>query len=170
VGSLQEVFVFALSATIVVNPPDSEHKLTRSNVWRGLVMKAENPLEFVPSMEACQILERFEGGLVREILARGERWVERITFTPEVQVRFDRIDAAGHPAGWITNVLSDSALGLLLTFTFAVVIPGVDPGSEAERARGESMRASYVSAIEKTLATVRTYVCDGRIPSSSEVS
>ncbi|MGO8920553.1 MAG: SRPBCC family protein [Stellaceae bacterium] len=154
--------MYALSVAVDVNPPDAHPRLTREDVWHGLVMKAENALPFVPAMQACTVVERFEGGLIREIVARGERFTERVSFTPPIQVLFERQDAGGSAAGWITNVISDSDRGLLLTFTFNVVIPGVQPGSPEEKQHGEEMKGSYMDAVRATLAAVRRNVLEGR--------
>jgi hypothetical protein len=153
--------VFAFSAAVEVNPPSATPVLTGADVWRGLVMKAENALPFVPAMQSCTIRERFEDGLLRDVVVRGEQFTERVTFTPPIQVRFERRDAAGRPAGWITNVISESERGLMLTFTFAVAPAGARPGSPEEREGGELMKASYVDAIKATLAAVRRLVLEG---------
>jgi hypothetical protein len=100
---------------------------------------------------------------VRTILARGERLTERVTFTPHVQVRFDRTAAAGRPAGWIENVLSDGERGLLLTFVLNIILPGVEPGGDEEQRRGAAIRQSYVDAIEATLRMTRTLARDGAL-------
>jgi hypothetical protein len=128
-------------------------------------MKAENALPFVPAMQECTVIERFEGGLVRTILARGERLTERVTFTPQVQVLFERTDALGRPAGWIANVLSTGDRGLLLTFVLNVVLPGVTPGSDEERRRGDAIEQSYVEAIEATLRMTRSLALEGTLAS-----
>ena len=155
--------MYTMAASIEVNPKGSIPLLSRTDVWRGLVMKAENALPFVPAMQICNVLERFDGGLLREVVTRGESFRERVTFTPEMQVLFDRTDSAGKPSGWISNVLSDSNRGLMLTFAINVVIDGVTPGSPEERERGEAMKLSYVDAINATLHTTRTFVLNGKI-------
>ncbi|HXF35272.1 MAG TPA: SRPBCC family protein [Candidatus Acidoferrales bacterium] len=147
--------MFALSVAVEINPPGASPLLTREEVWRGLTMKAENALPFVPAMQSCSVLERFENGLVREVVARGERFTERVTFTPPIQVLFERQDERGNAAGWITNVISESDRGLLLTFTFEVAIAGVLSGSVQEQQRGDEMKGSYVDAVRATLAAVR---------------
>jgi hypothetical protein len=86
-----------------------------------------------------------------------------VTFTPQVQVLFDRTDAAGANAGWIANVLSEGVDGLLLTFALNVVIPDVEPGSAEELRRGEAIKASYVEAIEATLRMMRTLAGKGAL-------
>ena len=53
------------SRTIKVNNDPRETPLDRDQVWRGLVMKAENPLPFVPVISSCTVIERRPDGLVR---------------------------------------------------------------------------------------------------------
>ncbi len=154
--------MYTLSVALEVNPAGATPILTQAEVWRGLVMKAENGALFVPSMRACEVLERDAQGLLREIVIGDDRFKEKITFTPEVEALFERVGTEVN-AGWITNVISESAHGLLLTFTFAVNIPGTAPGSPAEHERGLALRASYVGAIEATLKRVRELVAEGRI-------
>jgi hypothetical protein len=78
-----------------------------------------------------------------------------------VQVLFQRIDSSDD--GWITNVLSDSERGLMLTFTFALRFEGVASGSEEERRKGEEVRESYIAAIAATITETRRRVREGEI-------
>ncbi len=153
--------MYAISESVVVNPPGAR-ELTRAQVWKGLVMKAENAVGFVSAMMSCKIIERYDDGFLREIELRGERMRERITFTPEVLVHFDRVAGARFP-GWIDNLLSDSERGLMLTFTFAIGFPGAAPGSAEEKSQGDAVRESYLSAIRTTLARTRELVEAGGI-------
>ena len=41
--------------------------LTREQVWRGLVMKAENPLLFVPTLDSFKLLARHADSIEREL-------------------------------------------------------------------------------------------------------
>ncbi len=154
--------MYALSASMEVNPAGATPILSHDQVWRGLMMKAENAVPFVPGMKDCRVLERYPDGLKREIALGDDRFKERITFTPSVEVLFERIDTAEH-AGWITNLISESERGLMLTFTFAVNFPGVEPGSEAERQRGQQMKSLYMRAIEATLQEVRRLASEGKL-------
>ena len=52
---------------IPVNPAGSDVRLTRDDVWRGLMWKAEVPMPFVEPIVDCEILERFDDGFLREI-------------------------------------------------------------------------------------------------------
>jgi hypothetical protein len=154
--------MYTLSVSVDVNPPGATPRLTQEQVWRGLMMKAENALVFVPRMQACTVIERWNDGLLREVVFNGDRFREKITFSPTVEVLFERVDTEDN-AGWITNVISESEHGLLLTFTFAVNLPGTVPGTAEERAAGEAMRESYVGAVKATLARVRQLIGEGKL-------
>ncbi len=154
--------MYALSAAIEVNPAGVAPALTADQVWRGLLMKAENALPFVEAMEDCRVLERYDDGLLRRIKLRGVEMKERVTFTPQVEVYFERIDAQGHD-GWITNVISEGPTGLLLTFTFALRFPDAEANSKEERERGDAVKASYVGAVASTLQAVRRLAAENAL-------
>jgi hypothetical protein len=154
--------MYTLSVSVDVNPPGATPRLTQEQVWRGLMMKAENAVLFVPRMSACTVLERWSDGLLREVVNDGNRFREKISFAPPVEVLFERVDNEDN-AGWITNVISESDHGLLLTFTFAVNLPGAKPGTEEERQKGAAMKDSYIGAVKATLARVRELVGEGKL-------
>ncbi len=154
--------MYTLSVAVDVNPPGVAPRLTQDQVWRGLMMKAENAVLFVPRMQSCTVLERWGDGLLREVVNDRHRFREKISFSPPVEVLFERVGTEDN-AGWITNVISESDHGLLLTFTFAVNLPGAAPGTEEERQKGAAMRDSYVGAVKATLARVRQLVGEGKL-------
>ncbi|HXR86667.1 MAG TPA: SRPBCC family protein [Stellaceae bacterium] len=154
--------MYTLSVAVDVNPAGVTPRLTQDQVWRGLMIKAENAVLFVPRMQSCTVLERWSDGLLREVVNDGHRFREKITFTPPVEVLFERVGTDDN-AGWITNVISESEHGLLLTFTFAVNLPGAAPGTAEERTKGEAMKESYVGAVKATLTRVRELVGEGRL-------
>src|SRR5690606_20758119 len=62
--------------------------LTREQVWRGLVKRAEDPKAFVPWLDACTLSERSPASVRRE-LRYGELVIQdRVTFLPLLQVRY----------------------------------------------------------------------------------
>jgi len=130
-------------------------------MWRGLVVKAEYAVPFVQGMTECRVIERFEGGFIREVLLRGATMRERITFTPDVEVYFERVDPAD--GSWITNILSDSERGPILTFTFAMTFPGLAAGSHEEGRRGEEIKVNYISAVRATIDEVRRRAQSGEV-------
>lgn len=148
--------MYELKRTIPVNEP-AKSFLSRHDVWQGLVMKANNALPFVPIMTRCDVAEKGEGWLVRDIVLNGVPLRERVTFEPEKRVIFDRI--AGSELGRIENIIGeDSAGNLTLTFAFGLTKEGVPNGSDAERKHFSPMEGAYLNAVSSTLAAVRRTV------------
>jgi fructose 1,6-bisphosphatase len=131
--------------------------LTVDDVWEGLVDKAQNPLPYVASISECTVTERFDGGLVRDVLHVGQPVREVVTFYPKQRVHFVRTH--GTARGTIDNEIGLSDAGQPeLTFTFRIVVDGVGPGSPAEKEFAERMEADYLDAVHTTLKAVRDRV------------
>lgn len=146
--------MLVFSRSVPVNPPGVAPPLTRDQLWESLVLKAEDPVPFVPAIRSCRVLERTRDGLVREIEARGDRLRERVTFVPGERVRFVRL--SGRALGTIENVIEGGPDGALqLRFTFALELVGVADGSPEEGAYAAAMEASYVAAVDATLRAAR---------------
>ena len=90
-----------VSKEVRANGDAGQPRLSRSEIWKGLVMKAENALPFVPGMAKCDVVERTADGLVRDIVFRGEDAREKITFYPEEKGVFLRL--SGNVDGFIVN-------------------------------------------------------------------
>lgn len=129
-------------------------RLTRSQVWKGLVMKADNALPFVPGMAKCDVVERTANGLVRDIVFRGEDARERITFYPERKVVFLRL--SGNADGFIVNeVLGDTDDDLRLRFSFALQLVDAASDSAKEQEFRQIMERDYLKAVDATLEAIR---------------
>jgi hypothetical protein len=142
--------------------------LTRDQVWKGLELKAENALPFVPKMTKCDTIERGENYLVRDIVFRGEPARERVTFYPKRMVQFDRL--SGSTLGTINNEIEEDAGGtLFLRFTFSLEREGIPPGSAEEQAYARQMEGDYLGAVQATLTAIRKWVKEGTLESQSAV-
>jgi len=154
------------SRTIKVNNDPTELPLTRSLVWRGLVMKAENPLPFVPVITSCKVTERRKDGLVREIVDKGDTITEVVTFEPERMVKFER--TSGRVLGTILNEIVEDADGDLgLRFTFTLSITGVADGSAEEKDFAGSMEEGYLMAVRATLKAMRKLATDNTLTAAA---
>jgi hypothetical protein len=140
-----------VSKEVAANAP-GHPALSRSEIWKGLVMKADNALPFVPGMAKCDVIERTANGLVRDIVFRGEDARERITFYPEKKVVFLRL--SGNADGFIVNeILGDR--GVRLRFSFALQLVDAPSDSAKEREFREVMERDYLKAVDATLAAIR---------------
>jgi hypothetical protein len=140
------------------NLPSGQPKLSRSDMWKGLVMKAENALPFVPGMAKCNVIARTPNGLVRDIEFRGEDARERITFYPKNKVVFVR--ESGNVDGFIVNEVLGGDDNLRLRFSFALQLVDAPSDSAEEREFRQIMERDYVKAVDATLAAIRKMVAD----------
>jgi hypothetical protein len=143
--------MYMVSYTTEVNPEGVAPVLTANQVWAALVMKAENALPFVPVMKRCDMIERTETTILREITIGEDDFREFITLFEPIQVRFERAGTND----FIQNTISESERGLLLTFTVGVSFPGTASGSPEEQKAGDAMRQAYVGAVGSTLRRAR---------------
>jgi hypothetical protein len=146
--------VIELSKAIPVNEP-GQPTLTRSDVFAGLKMKADNALPFVPAITECDVIERRSPNqFVRDIVLRGEKLQELVTLEPETRVVFERLE--GSVLGHIYNEIEEDAAGTLsLRFSFKLTLDGVEPGSAAEKEYADTMQGDYMKAVDATLAAIR---------------
>jgi hypothetical protein len=145
--------MYKLSRTVPVNEP-SKPFLSRHDVWSGLLMKANNALPYVPIMQKCEVIERGEGWLIRDILLNNVPLRERVTFEPESRVVFDRIECS--EMGRIENIIGEDESGnLSLTFSFGLTKAGIPSGSPEENKHFSPMEGAYMGAVASTLAAVR---------------
>jgi Domain of unknown function (DUF1857) len=146
---------------------DGQPRLSRRQVWDGLVLKANNALPFVPSMTYCEVTERhgdtvFDRDIALSIgQGRGERFTERITLEQPHQVTFTRI--AGPVLGTIANEIEGTDDDLMLRFSFALVVHGVPGGSAAEQEYADSMTGDYLKAVAATLNAMRRIAEDTQV-------
>jgi ketosteroid isomerase-like protein len=161
--------VYKLSRTIPVNESGKSF-LSRHDVWNGLLMKANNALPYVPIMQKCEVIERGDGWLLRNILLNNNPLQERVSFEPEKRVIFDR--TGGDERGQIQNIIGeDDAGNLTLTFSFGLTKQGIQEGSDAENKHFAPMEGAYMGAVASTLAAVRRTVDEqGRekLPAASD--
>jgi hypothetical protein len=143
-----------VSHALPVNVEGGRPHLDRAAVWDGLVMKANNALPFVPSMTYCEVVDRLSDTVFdRDIDFRGDRMTERITLEEPHRVVFTRI--AGPVLGTIANEIEGSGDDLTLRFSFALVVTGVEGGSDEEKGYAESMTGDYLRAVAATLTAMR---------------
>ncbi|WNZ07746.1 AtaL-like protein [Streptomyces sp. 11x1] len=84
-----------LSWTLPVVGEDEggRRRLDPEEVWQGLLRKAENPVPFIAGITGCQVLERHEDGLLREITVAGRAKArERVVFHDRRLMVFHQID------------------------------------------------------------------------------
>lgn len=150
--------VFSFERTIEVNDDPDAPRLTRHDVWQGLLKKAANALPFVPAMEKCDLVERGDSWLIRDIYLFGEELTERVTFEPERLVTFERIK--GRVPGVIINEILGDEDDLRLKFGFSLTAEGIEEGSQEEADYFAPTIPAYNGAVASTLDAMRRLVAE----------
>lgn len=137
--------------------------LTRSQLWRGLVMRAEDAVPFTPEMTSCTVIERTSASeFLREVAFQGHPIRERVTLFPETRVHFEQV--SGPTRGTIDTIIEEDTGGeLQLRFSFNLDVHGIAPGSDQEKSFIEGVRDTYMHAVELTLERVRDLVRSGAL-------
>lgn len=153
------------SATVPVNP-EGETKLTRSQVWKGLVLKARDARLFLPPnlCTRCEVVEESPTHIVREATIAGDDLREIITFEPERKVTF--FQATGPREGAIINELFEDESGSLqLRFYCYIGLRSKKPNGPEEQAEQAWMNGDngYKSALLSTLQRTRELLEQGKL-------
>lgn len=137
-------------------------RLSREQLWRGLMLRAETPTEFVPYLDRCSILERTELSLTRE-LHYGDLVVrDRVTFQPQQRVVYDVPAQKDIPESRLTMTIEEPEPDI-----FFVRFEYDDGGSEAEDSAqamyNDFRRSAYEEADIDTIRTIREMAEAGRL-------
>ncbi len=153
------------TATLPVNMP-GQTRLTRAQVWEGLVQKARDAKRFFPPDECtrCEIVEESTSHLVREATILGDDIVEIITFDPATKITFFQV--ASPREGAIINELFEDQDGELQLRFYCYLgqrdKPANGPEEQAVQAWMDSDKG-FKAAIQSTLKHTRELVAEGKI-------
>jgi acetylaranotin biosynthesis cluster protein L len=153
------------TATVPVNP-SGQGKLTREQVWAGLVLKAKDARLFLPpgACIKCEVVPEGTDFIVREAVIMSDEPTEIITFAPKQKVSFHQFKSPRE--GVIVNeILEDEDGELQLKFYGYLGLVGVTPSEKErqEQAFLDSGDHGYKAALLSTLARTRTLVAEGRL-------
>jgi hypothetical protein len=139
--------------------------LTREQLWRGLVMRADSPKLFVPHLDECTIDERVPGSFHR-VLRYGELVIEdKVILTPMQEVRYEvpqqnEINAST----LVMTIEAPDEQQLFVRFKYDDGNPpSDDPASEMY---DDFKRSAYHEADIDTIRIVRELAAQGRLDAS----
>lgn len=139
--------------------------ITREQLWRGLVIRAESPMLFVPHLDACEIAER-EAGSFKRRLRYGDLVVaDMVLLTPLHEVRYE-VPAQGEiQASSLTMTIEAPDEGrLYVRFRY-------DDGTgehvdEANKMYDEFKKSAYQEADIDTVRILRQMAAEGKLDAS----
>ncbi|MXN75020.1 DUF1857 family protein [Burkholderia sp. 4701] len=131
--------------------------LTREQLWEGLVLRAEQPQLFVIGLDSCAIHERTDTTLERELHYGSATVRDRVTFTPNHQVRYDIHAADGEIGGTLTMTIEErDDQQLFLRFEYSTTL-AVSNDTEDARQTHEIVKEAYRTSDIDTVRLIREY-------------
>ncbi len=136
--------------------------LTREQVWRGLVLRADTPKLFVPHLDECSLGPRAENGFTRS-LRYGELVVkDKVVLLPMEEVRFEVPEQKDISASSLVMRIEAPSEGLL--FVRFMYDDGHDAATDAANAMyDEFKRSAYQEADIDTIRILRELAAQGRL-------
>lgn len=134
--------------------------LTRDQLWRGLVLRAEAPGLFVPWLDECRLLTRDDGVLARTLRYDALLIHDHVTFVPLEKVHYTIPPQGDIPASSLTMTIEEPQPGAL--FVRFAYLHG-DIGEEMEAFYDEFRRSAYQEADIDTIRVIRELAQQGRL-------
>ena len=139
--------------------------ITRDQLWRGLVLRADSPKLFVPHLDECTIDERDTGSFGRQLRYGTLVVVDRVILTPLQQVRYE-VAPQGEirQSSLVMAIESPSEHTLYVRFSYD---DGQDAATDAANAMYDEFRKSaYREADIDTIRILRELAAEGRLDAS----
>jgi hypothetical protein len=86
-------------------------RLSREELWFGLLCRAEDARAFLPGLEACRIIERSAGRLVRDLHFGNAVIRDCVTFEALRWIRFESEANEQHAGGGLTITIEEPEPG-----------------------------------------------------------
>ena len=135
--------------------------LTRTQLWRGLVLRAESPALFVPHLDSCDILGRSAEGLQRS-LRYGEVVIrDNVSFTPQERIQYDVPAQTDIPASRLLVTIEEPGDGrMFVRFSYDDGL--IETPGSMDAFYNEFRRSAYHEADIDTVRLIRQLAAEGR--------
>ena len=136
--------------------------LTRDQLWRGLVLRAEQPEAFVLGLDQCIVHERTRDTLTRE-LRFGEAVVrDRVVFDARQSVRYETAATDQHAGGTLTMRIEEpTPTHYFVRFTYSTTLQ--EDTATADTRYSEFVKSAYREADIDTVAQIRALAEQGAL-------
>jgi hypothetical protein len=150
---------------IQINDLDSPltQVITREQLWRGLVLRAESPRLFIPHLDECTITERGDAEITRKLRFGELTVIDTVSFEHMQHVHYDVQAQNEIPQSSLhMSIEEPQPHSLFVRFAYA------DGHTQAEDSANEMFdeyrRSAYKEADIDTVRVIREMVEQGMLP------
>ena len=139
--------------------------ITREQLWRGLVLRAEDPKMFVPHLDECTISERESGSFSRR-LRYGDLVIDdKVILSPLHEVRYE-VPAQGDIAQSLLTMTIETPTADALVVRFRYDDGNASATDDTGRMYEDFKKSAYKEADIDTVKVVRQLAADGKLDAS----
>ncbi|QOL50670.1 SRPBCC family protein [Massilia litorea] len=139
--------------------------ITREQLWRGLVIRAEAPKLFIPHLDECDISDR-ESGSFKRRLRYGDLVVEdTVLLTPLQEVRYE-VPAQGEISASTLVMTIEAPTNAMLYVRFSYDDGKEESQDQASKMYDEFKKSAYQEADIDTVRIVRQMAEQGNLDAS----
>jgi len=138
--------------------------LTREQLWRGLVLRAESPKLFVPHLDEASIVDRTQASMSRTLRYGNLSVTDTVNFVHLEQIHYD-VPAQGEiPPSSLRMIIEEpNAEHLFVRFVYEN--SASQEQDQAEEMYNEYRRSAYLEADIDTIRMIRELAESGRLDS-----
>jgi len=134
--------------------------LTRDQLWRGLVLRAEAPKLFVPWLDECTLLSREETSIARVLRYNDLQVHDTVTFIPQQSVHYAVPEQGDIPTSSLVVSIEEPQPGALFV---RFVYDGGKVDDDMDAFYNEFRRSAYKEADIDTIKIIRQLAEEGRL-------
>jgi len=135
--------------------------LTREQLWRGLVIRAEQPQLSVMGLERCLIVERREGYLRRELSFGNLVVRDEVTLVEPEHVTYEVAATEHFPASRLRMAIEEPfPQRLFIRFTYELADPDAPAPDDLVASH---LKQAYIQADNDTVAVIRRLEREGQL-------
>lgn len=136
--------------------------LTRDQLWRGLVLRAEQPAAFVLGLDECIVHERTDDTLHRELRFGQTVVLDRVTFEAHQSVRYETAATDAHAGGTLTMRIEEpNPTNYFVRFTYSTTLP--EDAETTDTRYSEFVKSAYREADIDTVRRIRELAEQGAL-------
>jgi hypothetical protein len=147
---------------IQINDPQSSvlQALTLEQVWRGLMRRAERPMDFLPQLQGCHIVMRGDRTLIRELNFGAFIVRDRVRISPQQSLTFDTDSAPNISTARLCIAIEENGTDQLqLRFTYDVERKRSDD-AQLEAQYDKFTQAAYLQADIDSIKIMRALLAE----------